>query len=248
MKEQIPKMSFSIIVPCYNEKENIPLLLNKFNEVINAKDIEIILVDNGSTDGSRRLIQGLLANYKWAKLVSIDNNIGYGNGIKAGLRSSTGDYIGWTHADLQTDPLDVIKAIDWIRDNKYNSNIIVKGKRQNRRLTDRIFTIGMAVFESIVLGVKLSDINAQPNIIHRSLYTKALNPPDDFSLDLYYYYLSKKLNYKEIRIPVKFPERIHGSSKWNIDWKSKVRFIARTVQYSYRLKDRLTKEEDQNLK
>lgn len=47
-------MKLSIVVPCYNEQENIPLLLKRFEEVIKREDMEVILVDNGSTDESAR--------------------------------------------------------------------------------------------------------------------------------------------------------------------------------------------------
>lgn len=50
-------MKFSVVIPCYNEKENIRLILERFSEVIEKRsDIEVILVDNGSTDGSDKII------------------------------------------------------------------------------------------------------------------------------------------------------------------------------------------------
>ena len=50
-------VKLSIVVPCYNEEENIPLLLERFGEVVSGKDMEVILVDNGSTDGSAHVLK-----------------------------------------------------------------------------------------------------------------------------------------------------------------------------------------------
>jgi hypothetical protein len=66
------------------------------------------------------------------------------------------------------------------------------------------------------------------------------NPPNDFSFDLYAYYLAKSNNYKIIRFPVLFPERIHGKSTWNTSLQSKIKFIKRTLDYSFKLKEDLS--------
>ena len=56
-------MKLSIVLPCYNEAENIPLILKRFNEVIKREDIEVLLVDNGSNDHSSQVISQLLQKY-----------------------------------------------------------------------------------------------------------------------------------------------------------------------------------------
>lgn len=230
----------SVVVPCYNEEKNIPLLLNRFKEAIgNREDIILIVVDNGSTDNSSAVINDLLPNYNFAKLCKVEVNEGYGFGILSGLQIAESDFLGWTHADLQTDPLDVVKAFDIIASQHYNPNIFLKGNRRGRPFSDSFFTFGMSMFESMYLGVGLNDINAQPNIFHRSFYEKWNNPPKDFSLDLYVYYTAIVSHCKVQRFPVVFPERIHGESKWNTGFKSKIKFIKRTLKFSKELKKRL---------
>lgn len=231
-------IKLSIVVPCYNESENIPLILNRFNEVIDRTDIELILVDNGSTDGSNKVLDKLIPDYKFARVVTVAKNQGYGFGILSGLRASNGSYIGWTHADMQTDPADVIKALKII-DQCPSTEIYVKGIRKKRPFSDNFFTIGMSFFESILLKTKLWDINAQPNIMSKSFYEMWKNPPHDFSLDLYALYMAKQANVEVVRFPVMFPERIHGESKWNTGLKSKIKFIKRTVNFSLKLKKEL---------
>jgi polyisoprenyl-phosphate glycosyltransferase len=231
------KIKLSLVIPCYNEEKNISLIIDKLKNHLNRKDLEFILVDNGSSDETKKEIQLYSKKYKSIRLVIVRENVGYGNGIYQGLKSAKGDYIGWTHADLQTDPKDVLKALDIIKRENYPENIYIKGKRYGRPLMDKLVnTLGMSLFETLILGKGLYDINAQPNIFHKSLLRLMRNPPKDFSFDLYAYYLAKENKYKIIRIPVLFPERIYGESKWNTGWKARIKFIKRTLSYSFVLR------------
>lgn len=230
-------MKLSIVVPCYNEEENIPLILERFNDVVKREDIEVILVDNGSTDGSAEVISRLLPQYSFAKTVKVPVNQGYGYGILQGLKECAGEYIGGTHADMQTDPADVLKALDLIEQEK--GLVFVKGNRKGRPLFDVFFTVGMSVFETCYLREKLYDINAQPNIFPKVFYQGWENPPHDFSLDLYALYMARKKGLKVVRFAVDFPKRVHGTSKWNTGLAAKWKFIKRTMDFSVKLKKSL---------
>ena len=233
-------MLFSVVIPCYNEEQNIPLILSRFSEAVgDRKDIEVILVENGSADNSAEVMDKLLPEYSFARKVTVKVNQGYGYGILSGLAEAKGDFLGWTHADMQTDPFDVVKAADIIKDHNYSEDIYVKGKRRGRSIFDFIFTWGMGIFETLYMGEKLFDINAQPNMFSRSFYNKWSDPPYDFSLDLYAFYLAKKSKCKIIRFDVLFPKRIYGESKWNIGFGSKMKFIKRTLDFSVKLKERI---------
>ena len=232
-------MKLSVVVPCYNEAANIPLILDRFARAITRDDVEVIIVDNGSTDGSDGVIARLLPRYPFARTVRVEVNQGYGFGILSGLRAAAGEYLGWTHADMQTDPYDPIKALDIIEGLGGPPGVYVKGNRKGRPLFDLIFTVGMSFFETVYLGAALWDINAQPNLFHRSFYEGWKNHPYDFSLDLYALYQARKGGVRVVRFDVVFPKRAHGSSSWNTGLKSKFRFIKRTLGYSVKLKKEL---------
>ncbi|TRX13405.1 glycosyltransferase family 2 protein [Flavobacterium gawalongense] len=233
------KIKLSIIVPCYNEEKNIPLILEKFNEVIKTDDIEVVLVDNGSTDKSEKVFNRLVPNYFFAKVVKVEVNQGYGFGISSGLKEARGEFIGYTHADMQTDPTDVVKAFEIVVKQINPKNCYVKGDRKGRTFFDQFFTIGMSTFETMYLRTPLWDINAQPNIFHRSFFESLNNIPKDFSLDLYLLYMAKKRGLELVRFEVVFPPRIHGQSSWNKGFASKWKFIKRTIDFSTKLKKEL---------
>ena len=212
-------------------------------------NIEVILINNGSTDNSQAVLDKLLPNYPFARTVLVPKNQGYGYGILQGLREAKGDYIGWTHADMQTDPNDVVRAYELLlqqtglEQNKQNKNalLFIKGNRQGRPLFDVFFTAGMSCFETMFFGTIMHDINAQPNIFPRSFFEQWENPPYDFALDLYAFYQAKKKKLKIIRFPVDFTPRLHGTSKWNTGLQSKIKFIKRTLKFSVELKHKKSK-------
>ncbi|HEN3617881.1 TPA: glycosyltransferase family 2 protein [Yersinia enterocolitica] len=232
-------MKFSLIIPCYNEAANLPLLLDRCKTITHNPDIEIILVDNGSTDRSPEVLQQLLPQYSGCRSVRVENNQGYGFGILAGLKAAKGDILGWTHADMQTDPQDFLHGLTLFEQN--GVDIFVKGKRYGRPWSDVLFTVGMSIFETLLLGKAMWDINAQPTLFSRSFFETWRDPPHDFSLDLYVYYQAKISGLTIHRFPVKFGERANGISHWNVNWTAKKKFITRTVEFSLQLKKILKK-------
>jgi len=233
-------MKLSIVLPCYNEEKNIPLIVDRFLKG-EEEGVELILVDNGSSDNSNKLIKEFSKKYSFIRLCHVKKNIGYGFGVWSGISKATGEFICWTHADMQTDLLDTIKAFELIMKQKNAEKCFVKGKRKGRSMFDSFFTGGMSLFETLLLGTYLNDINAQPNLFHKSFLDNIKEPPKDFSFDLYFYFAAKKQNYEIIRFPVRFMKRIHGESHWNTSLIGKWKFIKRTINFSFKLKRKIIK-------
>ena len=232
-------MKLSLIIPCYNEAANLPLLLERCASLGGNHAIEVILVDNGSTDNSADVLQTLLPRYPHCRSVRVPVNQGYGYGILSGLKAARGELLAWTHADMQTDPKDVLRGLEIFRE--HGNAIYVKGQRIKRPLADVFFTIGMSIFETALLNTRLWDINAQPNMFAKAFFETWVNPPHDFSLDLYVYFTARAQGLPVYRFPVEFGERAHGVSHWNVNWAAKMKFIRRTIDFSFELKKRLSK-------
>lgn len=239
--------SLSIVVPCYNEEKNIPLIVGRFSEALGRykgkAKIEIILVNNGSKDRTDEVMAAEFAKSGRSefKTVLVPVNQGYGFGILSGLKAATSDVLAWTHADMQTDPYDVFRAFEVfehrLQDSQNAAGLMVKGRRIGRKFGDWAFTLGMSIVSSVILGKSLFDINAQPKLFHRELYQSLKDPPFDFSLDLYLVYTAKLRKIRIETIDVRFLPRIHGESKWAFSWKSKYKTILRTIRYIVALRD-----------
>tara|TARA_B100001029_G_scaffold177519_1_gene182360 strand:- start:17 stop:733 length:717 start_codon:yes stop_codon:yes gene_type:complete len=229
----------SLIIPCFNEEKNLKELFKSISLLFQnfpAVQIEILIVDNGSTDNSNNYIKNSkLYLEKKIKLIEIKNNIGYGNGIYEGIMASTKDYIGWCHADLQTDPHDVIKIFLKSKQKFLSENCILKGKRTNRNLIDYFFTIGMSFLTFCLFQTKLNDINAQPKIFKRNFVDKLKDHPKDFSFDLYFLLVAKKQNLKIYEYPVVWNKRYAGEAKGGGSLGLKIKLTMRTLKFMIKL-------------
>ena len=124
-------VNFSLILPCYNEELNIIHLYEEFKNIPDNNVKELIFVNNGSTDNTEEKIDKIIHQSNIEKKsnliikkLNLPKNQGYGGGIKAGLEVAQGDFIGWTHADLQTPLIDFFKLYNLI---KHKKKILGKG-------------------------------------------------------------------------------------------------------------------------
>ena len=232
-------MKFSLVIPCFNEAPNLPLLLERCRALGENDGIEVLLVDNGSTDDTPRVLAQSLPEYPGCRSVRVEINQGYGYGILAGLRAAQGDILGWTHADMQTDPQDALTGLSYFGTDP--EQIFVKGRRYGRPAMDTLFTVGMSLFETALLAKPMWDINAQPTLFSRRFFETWAAPPSDFALDLYAYYQALLQGKNVHRFPVQFGPRAYGVSHWNVDWAAKKKFIRRTVDFSIDLRKNLSR-------
>lgn len=230
----------SLIIPCYNEAKNLPLLAERLRSLDSRGDIEIILVNNGSKDNSSEVMSSISSSFHNLRVVNVEINQGYGFGILQGLKAGTGRFLAWTHADMQTDPKDLIAGLELVTSSQEPEKVFVKGRRYGRPLGDVFFTVGMSIFETLLLGRFVWDINAQPVIFSKTFFDSWKNPPYDFSLDLFAYYNALVAGLKVKRFPVYFGLRAHGESSWNRSFSLKMKFIRRTLEYSFKMRRSLT--------
>ncbi len=230
----------SLVIPCFNEEENLGKLLNKLDLLVKEfsdEKIEIIIVNNGSTDNSINIItkHELFLNKKII-LLNIKHNNGYGDGINQGINYTKGDFICWFHADLQFDPLDALKIFTKNKKILSKEKIMIKGKRVNRSFLDIIFTFGMSLLTLVLFQKKISDINAQPKIFKRDFLKYVNNPPLDFSYDVYFLLIAAKNNIRIIEAPVNWYDRKAGEAKGGGSLSLKLRLTLRTIKYMMKLR------------
>lgn len=210
-------INFSLVLPCYNEEENIALLYEEFSRIsIDPFKAELIFVNNGSDDNTQKEIDQIIKDNKNISVkvvcVYLKKNKGYGGGIAEGLAVAKGEYIGWAHADLQTPLIDFFKLFKLIKNKK---NIFGKGFRTNNRGLDGIVSRFHETLASIILGYSMKEINAQPKIFSKNLMKYFNNIPHKWTvLDTYATYICLKKSIEIQTIDVEFKSRIHGQSKW----------------------------------
>lgn len=236
-------MLLSIIIPCHNEAENIPLVLERFGKLYRqSPNFELLVVDNASTDDTPAVLKTISAKPEFSFVQVLGEPIpGYGRAILSGLQVAKGRVLSWTHADLQTDPADLLGTLKLWSALPDRDRVVVKGKRINRQPGPWLFTAGMSLIASIVLGGIFWDVNAQPKLFPRKLFERDMkDPPGDFSLDLYLLAVARKNKYRLVAHPVAFQPRLHGSSKWASSFRSRWKTVWRTLKYIVRLRRHLS--------
>lgn len=115
-------MDISVIVPCYNEEESIPLFYNEIKKVANnmKAKFEIIFINDGSSDNTLNIIRQLAKSDKMIRYISFSRNFGKEAGILAGLSASRGKYVCMMDVDLQDPPNLLIEMYDEIQSGEYD--------------------------------------------------------------------------------------------------------------------------------
>lgn len=225
--------SLSVVLPFYNEKKNIPLLLQQYKPFIKKFDFELLCVNNGSTDGSEKVFQTFAKkkSYGFIKVITVKKNIGYGHGIMSGVKKAKGDVVAWSHADMQTQPKDIFTAYKLYQKTP-NKKTLIKGRRTGRHPLDTFVSFSMGIVSSLILRMPLYEVNAQPKLFPKGFIKYLSHPPHDFLLDLYCLFIAKKQGYQTKSFTVQFLKRRHGKSKWAHSWRSRLWMIKRTISYT----------------
>lgn len=237
-------IQFQLVVPAYNEENNIELIASRFIQAAksynyNENQAQLVMVNNGSTDGSKAVFTSLMQKpefSKWIRVVEVVVNKGYGFGLLSGLKSTQAPVVGWSHADMQCDPSDAFKAVEILKSKNSSEKWLIKGVRFERNPRDIFVSRFFEFLATVCLRHRFHEINAQPKVFKRELLDLLPNPPFDFAFDLYALFKAMQSGYNIEVIDVKFPPRIHGTSKWASHFFSRYKTILKMIKYIWFLR------------
>lgn len=203
----------SIVVPVYNEEENITPLYESIYTVCQSHkyDYEIIFIDDGSTDGSLRVLKQLAEKDRHVKLIQFTQNLGQTAALSAGFDYASKDIIVTLDGDLQNDPQDIPFLLKPLREG-YD---VVNGWRKERKdpVVRRLFSKIANVLISAITGVKLNDYGCSLKAYKRSIISK-IQLFGEMHRFLPAYLKMAGATIKEI--PVRHHARKHGVSKYGL--------------------------------
>jgi len=112
------KIDISVVVPVYNEEENLPVLIPQIAQVLESlgKSFEMIFVDDGSTDESRKILKEMVSSYPQIHILGFKKNCGETAAIAAGLKEAKGQIVITMDADLQNDPKDIPGILEYLKE------------------------------------------------------------------------------------------------------------------------------------
>jgi glycosyltransferase involved in cell wall biosynthesis len=124
----------SVVIPCYNEEENVPTLLTRVDAAMATlgKPFEVILIDDGSTDSTPKLLEEGMRKYPWLRVLRMQKNAGQSAGFEAGFAAARGEVIATIDADLQNDPEEIPRLVPMLDEHKVD---MITGWRKDRQDT-----------------------------------------------------------------------------------------------------------------
>ncbi|MEN8209473.1 MAG: glycosyltransferase family 2 protein [Candidatus Fermentibacteria bacterium] len=161
----------SIVIPAFNEEESISELAKEISECMQGTPYEIIVIDDGSTDGTWKRILELTSGFP-LKGLRLNSNQGKAAALAAGFAESSGRYVATMDADLQDDPSEIPEMIRLMEEKNYD---LVSGWKKNRKdpagktLPSKLFNLTV----KLTTGVKLHDFNCGLKV-YRDIVVKNL--------------------------------------------------------------------------
>ena len=218
-------IDISVVVPVYNEEENLPVLIPQIAEVLRSlkKTYEMIFVDDGSKDRSRQILKEVAAQYPQIRILGFKKNCGETAAGTAGIKEARGRIVITIDADLQNDPTDIPRMLDYLKE--YD---MVAGWRQKRedswvkRITSQIANR----IRNSLSGEEIQDSGCT----FRAYKRECLRDIKLYKgMHRFLPTLVKMEGYRVIEIPIAHHPRKFGVSKyttWNRMWRAFVDLLA----------------------
>jgi len=211
-----PSRTLSFVVPLFNEEDTIAELVDRIRANSTAFALELLLIDDGSTDRSGQVCDRLAAKYTEVQSIHLGRNHGKTTALAKGFARATGDIVFTIDADLQDDPAEIPRFIEAI-DAGYDLVTGWKAERKDpwqKRIASKVYN----GFTARVFGLKLHDMNCGFKAMRRDV-AKSLDLKHDYHRVIPV--LAVANGYRVTEIPVKHHARQHGSSKYGFEryWK-----------------------------
>lgn len=230
---EIPKkIKFSLVIPLFNEENNVGFVLKELLEELSRTDFtyEIIPVNNGSTDKTASILEQY-SDYDVIKVVNVKENLGFGWGIRQGIQAASGEWVCFFGGDGQTDPKDLIKMMNVSQTHKNIS--MYTGFRIKRE--DGVFrAIISKTFNRLfcaMFGVRLRDINGTPKIIYGNFIRNIPLETKGWFLDAELILRARATNMRIVECPVVF--RTRNSGQTHINFSAILEFIRKMLFYFF---------------
>lgn len=232
-------MKISIIIPTYNEKENIRLLIKGIAKAFNSQDYEIIVVDDASPDGAAEAAQNLVPLYP-VKVIKRKGKLGLSSAVLEGFKNSQGEILGVIDADLSHPPQVIPQFIKPLREGKVDlviaSRYVEGGGILNWSLKRKIISLGAKVLARPLTPLK--DPLSGFFFLRREVIEGVFLNPKGFKIGLE---IIVKGKYKKaVEMPYMFRDRRYGKSKlaW-VEYKNylshlvRLYFFKKTLLYQF---------------
>lgn len=214
-------MKLTVLIPCFNEKDTILTILDRVLKApIGDLGLEIIVVDDGSTDGTREILTGL--TYPELRVVFHEKNSGKGAALSTGLRYASGDVLVIQDADLEYDPQDYPALLEPVMAGKAD---VVYGSRFIGNLPHRTLyfwhSVGnrfLTFLSNMCTNLNLTDMETCYKMMTRDVYSRLTLVERRFGVEPEMTAKLSKLKVRIYEVGIRYDGRTYEDGK-KIGWK-----------------------------
>lgn len=207
-------MKLTILVPVYNEKNTVLAVVNKLNNL--EIDKEIIIIDDGSTDGTREILSSIKHPASSIKIAFHEKNQGKGRAIQTGLKYATGDVVCIQDADMEYNPEQIPDLMLPFNDNNIDAVFGSRFLKPNPNLYKR-YLLGnkfLTWLINLLYGSKYTDTYTGYKFIRRDIFNKLNLQSSSFEVEAEISIKLKKIGARTIELPISyFPRSLEEGKK-----------------------------------
>ena len=219
-------MDLSIIIPAYNEERNLPVLLGEIHQALGplGKEYEVLVVDDGSTDGTLEVLRGLAADDPRLRVLHLAHNSGQSAAFDAGFRHARAPVLATVDADLQNDPADLPRLLAKL-DEGWDVVSGIRADRQDswvRRVSSKIAN----GIRNRLTHASVTDVGCTLRVVRKEVADRIVLFT---GLHRFLPTLLEMAGARGTEIPVHHRPRLYGEPKYNIRnriWKALVDLFA----------------------
>jgi glycosyltransferase involved in cell wall biosynthesis len=225
-------MKLSVVIPVYNEKATLRRLVERVLSV--GLELELLCVDDGSSDGSREILADLERGCPQIRVFLQPRNMGKGSALRRGIHEATGDYVVIQDADLEYDPHDYRRLLEPLESGQadvvYGSRFLGAGPHRVLYFWHSVGNWFLTLVSNMITNLNMTDMETCYKVFRREIIQSIPLEEDRFGFEPEITVKVAKRNLRVYEVGISYWGRTYAEGK-KIGWKDGVRALWCLIKY-----------------
>jgi len=226
-------MKLSVVIPVYNERATLREVVERVFSV--GLDIEMLCVDDGSTDGSREILDGLQKQWPQMRVILQPKNTGKGAALRRGIQEATGDYVIIQDADLEYDPKDYKQLLGPLESGQadvvYGSRFLGSGPHRVLYFWHSVGNSVLTLLSNMLTNLNMTDMETCYKVFRREVIQSIRLEEDRFGFEPEVTVKIAKRKLRVYEVGISYWGRTYAEGK-KIGWRDGFRALFCLVKYA----------------